>query len=156
MQAVLFRVLMLVMLLLPATGFAKTSLALFNLSPASIDAIGLDGDLLFSMRKELERSQTYQILSRRQMEEGLYRIGGAQVADTQKVIEYGNSLGINFILTGTIDIKRATIIVDFKLVDVSNGREAAIWQESFQTQGELVTRAPEIVDSLERRIRRAI
>ena len=75
---------------LPTTTFAKTSLALFNLSPASIDAIGLDGDLLFSMRKELERSQTYQLLSRRQMEEGLYRIGGAQVADTQKIIQYGN------------------------------------------------------------------
>ena len=78
MQAVIFRVVVLVMLLLPTTTFAKTSLALFNLSPASIDAIGLDGDLLFSMRKELERSQTYQLLSRRQMEEGLYRIGGAQ------------------------------------------------------------------------------
>lgn len=156
MQAVFLRVVVLVMLILPAAAYAKTSLALFNLSPASIDAIGLDGDLLFSMRKELERSQTYQILSRRQMEEGLYRIGGAQIADTEKVIEYGNGLGINFILTGTIDIKRATIIVDFKLIDVSNGREAAIWQESFQTQGELVSRAPEIVESLERRIRRAL
>ncbi len=156
MQAVIFRVVVLVMLLLPTTTFAKTSLALFNLSPASIDAIGLDGDLLFSMRKELERSQTYQLLSRRQMEEGLYRIGGAQVADTQKIIQYGNGLGVNFILSGSIDIKRATIIVDFKLIDVSNSREAAIWQESFQTQGELVTRAPEIVESLERRIRRAL
>ena len=141
---------------LPVAANAKTSLALFNLSPASIDAIGLDGDLLFSMRKELERSQTYQILSRRQMEEGLYRIGGAQVADTQKIIQYGNGLGVNFILSGSIDIQRATIIVDFKLIDVSNGREAAIWQESFQTQGELVTRAPKIVESLERRIRRAV
>ena len=156
MQAVIFRAVVVVMLLLPSTVFAKTSLALFNLSPASIDAIGLDGDLLFSMRKELERSQTYQLLSRRQMEEGLYRIGGAQVADTQKIIEYGNGLGVNFILSGSIDIKRATIIVDFKLIDVSNSREAAIWQESFQTQGELVTRAPEIVESLERRIRRAL
>lgn len=156
MQAVIFRAVVMVMLLLPSTVFAKTSLALFNLSPASIDAIGLDGDLLFSMRKELERSQTYQLLSRRQMEEGLYRIGGAQVADTQKIIEYGNGLGVNFILSGSIDIKRATIIVDFKLIDVSNSREAAIWQESFQTQGELVTRAPEIVESLERRIRRAL
>ena len=114
MQAVIYRVVVLVMLLLPTTTFAKTSLALFNLSPASIDAIGLDGDLLFSMRKELERSQTYQLLSRRQMEEGLYRIGGAQVADTQKIIQYGNGLGVNFILSGSIDIKRATgILIDF-------------------------------------------
>ncbi|GGF79562.1 fibronectin type III domain-containing protein [Alteromonas lipolytica] len=155
MHAVMLRIVVLVMLILPAATQAKTSLALFNLSPASIDAIGLDGDLLFSMRKELERSQTYQLLSRRQMEEGLYRIGGAQVADTQKIIEYGNGLGVNFVLSGSIDIKRATIIVDFKLIDVSNGREAAIWQESFQTKGELVSKAPEIVKSLERRIRRA-
>ena len=155
MRGVVNRLLVLVMLCIPAVVQGKTSLALFNLTPASIDAIGLDGDLLFSMRKELERTQTYQLLSRRQMEEGLYRIGGAQVADTDQVISYGNDLGVNFILTGTIDIKRATIIVDFKLVDVSNSREAAIWQESFLTQGELVSRASEIVASLERRIRKA-
>ncbi|MFS1701970.1 hypothetical protein [Alteromonas sp. AMM-1] len=155
MRRVINRLLVLVMLCIPAVVQGKTSLALFNLTPASIDAIGLDGDLLFSMRKELERTQTYQLLSRRQMEEGLYRIGGAQVADTDKVITYGNDLGVNFILTGTIDIKRATIIVDFKLVDVSNSREASIWQESFLTQGELVSRAAEIVESLERRIRKA-
>ena len=114
MRGVVNRLLVLVMLCIPAVVQGKTSLALFNLTPASIDAIGLDGDLLFSMRKELERTQTYQLLSRRQMEEGLYRIGGAQVADTEQVISYGNDLGVNFILTGTIDIKRATIIVDFK------------------------------------------
>lgn len=152
---VVFGLLVLVVLCTSAKVESKTSLALFNLTPASIDAIGLDGDLLFSVRKELERSQTYQLISRRQMEEGLYRLGGAQVADTDKVIEYGNGLGINFILTGYIDIRRATIVVDFKLVDVSNYREAAIWQESFQTQSELVSRAPEIVASLERRIRNA-
>ncbi len=155
MRGVINRLLLLAVLCIPAVVQGKTSLALFNLTPASIDAIGLDGNLLFSMRKELERTQTYQLLSRRQMEEGLYRIGGAQVADTDLVISYGNDLGVNFILTGTIDIKRATIIVDFKLVDVSNSREAAIWQESFLTQGELVSRASEIVASLERRIRKA-
>lgn len=156
MRAVLIGLVVLVVVFTPAFAQGKTSLALFNLTPASIDAIGLDGDLLFSMRKELERSETYQLLSRRQMEEGLYRLGGAQVSDTDKVITYGNGLGVNFILTGTIDIQRATIIVDFKLVDVQNSREAAIWRESFRTQGELVSRAPELVSSLERRIRRAL
>ena len=98
MRGVVNRLLVLVMLCIPAVVQGKTSLALFNLTPASIDAIGLDGDLLFSMRKELERTQTYQLLSRRQMEEGLYRIGGAQVADTDQVISYGNDLGVNSFL----------------------------------------------------------
>lgn len=137
---------------LPVSGQGEISLALFNLTPESIDAIGLDGDLLFSMRQTLERSDVIELMSRRRMEEGLYRIDGAQVADTSLVIEYGEGLGVNYILTGTVDTDRSTIIVNFALVDIANRTEAATWQETFLSQSELVSRAPEIAASLENRI----
>lgn len=144
----------LALLLFSANAFsqAKISIALFNLTPKSIEAIGLDGDLLFTMRQEMERSNVFQLLSRREMEDGLYRIDGAQVADTTLVAKYGGGLGVNFVLTGNVDLVRSTIVVDFILVDVLRGVEASAWRESFRTQGELVSRAPEIAQSLERRV----
>lgn len=155
MRAVVVGFLMLILASMPAFGQSKISIALFNLTPKSIDAIGVDGDLLFTMRQEMERSEAFQLMSRRQMEEGLYRIDGAQVSQTDLVVKYGSGLGVNFILTGTIDIVRSTIVVDFTLVDVVRGVEASSWRESFRTQGELVTKAPAIAQSLEQRVKDA-
>lgn len=131
---------------------SKISLALFNLTPESIDAIGMDGDLLFSMRQELERSSVLQLMSRRQMEEGLYRINGSQVSDTSSVITFGAGLGVNYILTGTMNVVPGTIQVKFKLVDVVNRTEVDNWQETFKTNIELVSKAASIARKLEQKL----
>ena len=132
-------------------GYAQTkiSMALFNLTPESIDAIGMDGDLLFSIRQELEKSSVVALMSRRQMEEGLYRINGSQVSDTAEVVTYGKGLGVNYILTGSMNVVPGSIDVNFKLVDAVNGVEAAKWRESFKTNLELVSKAAAIARKIE-------
>lgn len=55
MCGVVNRLFVLVMLCILVVVQGKISLVLFNLMLVSIDVIGLDGDLLFLMCKELER-----------------------------------------------------------------------------------------------------
>ena len=138
-----------------ANGQARKSLALFSLTAESIEAIGIDGDLLFTMREELGRADDFQLLSRREMEEGLYRINGAQVSDPGLVVQYGRGLGVNYVLTGSVNVERSAIVVNFLLVDVNHEIIADRWQERFSTKNELVTRAPAIASSLLGRIQRA-
>lgn len=118
-------------------GQSKNTIALFNLTPISIGTIGLDGDLLFGLRSELGMSSSLAVIPRRQMEEDLYRIGGAQVADTLTVVKYGREIGADYVFTGTIDEEGGRIVGAFKLVDVVRGTDAATWTEYFSDSSKI-------------------
>ena len=127
----------------------RSSIALFNLTPISMDAIGADADLLFSLETELDKSQSISVMSRRDMEAILYRIGGAQVADTNKVMSYGLELGVNFVLTGEIDKTGSLVTVNIKLIDISNNRVSQTWQESYNGRGDILQRSKQLAKEIE-------
>jgi len=145
------KIVLIVFLILSKITFADTrsSLALFNLTPISMDAIGADADLLFSLETELDKSQSISVMSRRDMEATLYRIGGAQVADTNKVMAYGLELGVNFVLTGDIDKTGSLVSVNLKLVDISNNRVSQTWTESYNGRGDILQRSKQLAKAIE-------
>lgn len=132
-----------------AIADTRSSIALFNLTPISMDAIGADADLLFSLETELDKSQSISVMSRRDMEAILYRIGGAQVADTNKVMSYGLELGVNFVLTGEIDKTGSLVTVNIKLIDISNNRVSQTWQESYNGRGDILQRSKQLAKAIE-------
>jgi len=145
------KIVLIVFLILSKITLADTrsSLALFNLTPISMDAIGADADLLFSLETELDKSQSISVMSRRDMEAILYRIGGAQVADTNKVMAYGLELGVNFVLTGDIDKTGSLVTVNIKLVDISNNRVSQTWRESYNGRGDILQRSKQLAKAIE-------
>jgi hypothetical protein len=109
---------------------SANSIALFNLRPISMDAIGADADLLYSLEVELGKSSEISVLSRRDIEAVLHRIGGAQVSDTNLVIAYGQEMGVSFILTGDVDKIGSSMKVNINLIDIIGGRVVKTWKES--------------------------
>lgn len=153
MSKSLFSLFLLLILSLPSQAQNRINIAMFSLTPTSIDAIALDGDLLFSIRQEMERDQaTFQLMSRREMEEALYRLNGSQVSEVDKVVKYGAGLGVNYVLTGTIDLVRGAIEVNFLLIDVIGGKEVSNWRETFRGKNEMVSKAPQITQDIKTKI----
>jgi len=106
-----------------------------------MDAIGADADLLYSLEVELGKFAGISVLSRRDIEAVLHRIGGAQVSDINLVIAYGQEMGVNFILTGDVDKLGSSMKVNINLIDIIGGRVVKTWQESYTGRGDVLQRA---------------
>lgn len=128
------------------------SIALFNLRPISMDAIGADADLLYSLELELGKSPEISVLSRRDIEAVLHRIGGAQVSDTNLVIAYGQEMGVSFILTGDVDKLGSSMKVNINLIDIIGGRVVKSWQENYTGRGDVLQRSIEFAADIRNEI----
>ena len=109
----------------------KNTLAIFNLRPANIDAMGYGGDILFSLISALEQEKQVEVMPRRQMEAVLDQEGLVQGSDPEQVIAAGRALGIKFILYGEVSKEGAAITSDLFLMDVQSGLIVHSWKESF-------------------------
>ncbi len=137
---------------LSAIAESANSIALFNLRPISMDAIGADADLLYSLEVELGKSSEISVLSRRDIEAVLHRIGGAQVSDTNLVIAYGQEMGVSFILTGDVDKIGSSMKVNINLIDIIGGRVVKTWQESYTGRGDVLQRANPLAEDIKKEI----
>jgi len=137
---------------LMAIASSVNSIALFNLRPVSMDAIGADADLLYSLELELGKSSEISGLSRRDIEAVLHRIGGAQVSDTNLVIAYGQEMGVSFILTGDVDKLGSSMKVNINLIDIIGGRVVKSWQESYTGRGDVLQRSIEFAADIRNEI----
>jgi fibronectin type 3 domain-containing protein/TolB-like protein len=137
---------------LSAIAGSVNSIALFNLRPISMDAIGADADLLYSLEVELGKSSEISVLSRRDIEAVLHRIGGAQVSDTNLVIAYGQEMGVSFILTGDVDKLGSSMKVNINLIDIIGGRVVKTWQETYTGRGDVLQRATPLAEDIKNSI----
>ena len=135
-----------------ATAESVNSIALFNLRPVSMDAIGADADLLYSLEVEFEKSSQLSVMSRRDIEAVLHRIGGAQVSDTNLVIVYGQEMGVGFILTGDVDKTGSSMKVNLNLVDIVGGRVVKVWQENYTGRGDVLQGSKSLAEEIKQSI----
>lgn len=117
-----------------------------------MDAIGADADLLYSLEVELGKSAGISVLSRRDIEAVLHRIGGAQVSDTNLVIAYGQEMGVSFILTGDVDKMGSSMKVNINLIDIIGGRVVKTWRESYTGRGDVLQRATAFAEDIKQQI----
>lgn len=102
----------------PAAGQSQDSLAIFNLTPTNMEAMGYNGEILGVLIQTLEQEKKIEIMPRRAMEDALFDAGLVQSNDPAVVAEAGKVLGINFILFGQVTKKDASIRAELKLMDV--------------------------------------
>jgi fibronectin type 3 domain-containing protein len=124
------------------------SLAIFNLRPTNIDAMGYDAEIIFTLISALERDNTIELMPRRQMEDSLFQAGMIQGGDPQTIARAGKVLGINYILFGDVTKKGAQISTQFKLLDVQNKRVIKTWDKAFSGHESILEGIPAFAKEL--------
>ena len=143
-----------VVLLAGQSGAAgEPLLALFNLRPLSLDALGYDGEILYSIVSGLDKKDSVRLIPRREMEDQLSRAELSQSDNLGTVLRAGKILGVDFILAGEVDKKGNRIIASFKLVDIDRKKVAKTWKESFDGHSEIVSKGGRIADVIMKGIR---
>lgn len=129
-------------------GAAQNALAIFNLTPTNMEAMGYDGEILYALISALESQKTIELMSRRDMEEILFQAGLVQGGGTAAVAEAGKALGINFILFGSVTKKAGRILATLKLMDVENKRLIKTWNKSFAGREAILNEIPKFAAEL--------
>jgi fibronectin type 3 domain-containing protein len=124
------------------------TLAIFNLRPTNIDAMGYSGDILFSVVSAIEKEKRIQLMPRRQIEEVLFQEGMVQSDKPDQVIKAGAALGINFILFGQVTKSGASINTDLHLMDIQQQTVTRSWSESFVGREAITAWVPGFADEL--------
>jgi fibronectin type 3 domain-containing protein/TolB-like protein len=129
-------------------GAAQNALAIFNLTPTNMEAMGYDGEILYALISALERQKTIELMSRRDMEKVLFQAGLVQGGDTASVAKAGKALGISFILFGSVTKKAGRILATLKLMDVENKRLIKTWNKSFAGREAILNEIPKFAGEL--------
>ncbi len=127
---------------------ARNALAIFNLTPTNMEAMGYDGEILYALISALERQKTISLMSRRDMEEILFQAGLVQGGGTASVAKAGKALGINFILFGSVTKKAGRILATLKLMDVKNQQLIKTWNKSFAGREAILNEIPKFAGEL--------
>ncbi|MFH1993904.1 MAG: hypothetical protein ABIK98_16110 [Pseudomonadota bacterium] len=127
---------------------ARNALAIFNLTPTNMEAMGYDGEILYALLSALEREKTIELMPRREMEEILFHAGLVQGGDLESIAKAGKALGINFVLFGNVTKKAGPILAQLKLMDVQNKRLIKTWDKSFAGREAILNEIPAFAKEL--------
>ena len=120
----------------------QDALAIFNLTPTNMEAMGYDGEILYALISVLERDKSIELMPRREMEEILFHKGLVQGGDTESIAKAGKILGINFVLYGSVTKKAGRILATLKLMDVQQKRLIKTWDKSFAGRENILEETP--------------
>jgi len=132
----------------PAAGQSQDSLAIFNLTPTNMEAMGYNGEILGVLIQTLEQEKKIEIMPRRAMEDALFDAGLVQSNDPAVVAEAGKVLGINFILFGQVTKKGASIRAELKLMDVQKQDVMKTWKRKFASREAIAAKVPDFAHDL--------
>lgn len=120
----------------------QDALAIFNLTPTNMEAMGYDGEILYALISVLEREKTIELMPRREMEERLFQAGLVQGGDLESIVKAGKTLGINFVLFGNVTKKAGRILATLKLMDVQQKRLIKTWDKRFAGRDSILEQMP--------------
>ncbi len=132
----------------PLASGGQDSLAIFNLTPTNMEAMGYNGEILGVLIQALEQEKKIDIMPRRSMEEALRNAGLVQSNDPDVVTQAGKVLGINFILFGQVTKTGASINAEIKLMDVQKQDVMKTWKRKFSGREAIADRIPEFARDL--------
>ena len=136
-----------------ARGANKPILAIFNLRPLSMDAMGYDGEILYSIICALDQSDEIRLMPRREIEQQLLQANLTQSDNISSVIRAGKSLGVAYILSGQVDKNDSSVTASFNLVNIASKKIVKSWKKSFNGHSEITNQGPKIARSIVRSIR---
>lgn len=126
----------------------QDSLAIFNLTPTNMEAMGYNGEILGVMIQTIEQEKKIEIMSRREMEAALFGAGMVQSNDPTAVARAGKILGIDFVLFGQVTKKGASINAEIKLMDVQKQDILKTWKRKFSSREAIADKIPDFVRDL--------
>ncbi len=141
-------VMLCLMLTVPLASGGQDSLAIFNLTPTNMEAMGYNGEILGVLIQALEQEKKIEIMSRRAMEDALYNAGLVQSSDPDMAARAGKVLGINFILFGKVTKTGASINAELKLMDVQKQDILKTWKRKFSSREAIADKIPDFARSL--------
>jgi len=131
----------------PAFG-DQESLAIFNLTPTNMEAMGYNGEILGVLIQSLEQEKKIQIMPRRAMEDALFNAGLVQSNDQEVVAQAGKVLGVHFILFGQVTKNGAAIRAEIKLMNVQKQDIMKTWKRKFASREAIAARVPDFARDL--------
>jgi fibronectin type 3 domain-containing protein len=127
----------------------KNVVAIFNLRPTNIEAMDYSGDILYTLVSALSQEDSIEVMSRREMEESLFRGGLAQGDNPKQVIKAGNALGVNYVLFGNVTAKGGQVRAELKLMNVPNKRVIDTWLPMFSGREAIQSEIASLVKAIE-------
>lgn len=129
---------------------AETSLAIVQLRPANIDAVGFDSDFTLAMRSAMEKDESLRLISRRDMEDELRRQGVIQDDKPQTAIRVGQVLSVPYVIIGTVKKQQFAYSVDVSVIDVLAQARIERIAITLDNRNELEIKAQETVAKITR------
>lgn len=126
----------------------KNALAIFNLRPTNIEAMGYNGDILYALISALERDKAVELMPRREMEEILFHAGLVQGDDPEQVQKIGRILNINYVLFGNVTKQGEEIRASLKLMDIEKGSVIGTWSPRFSGRKAILSGITSIINEL--------
>jgi fibronectin type 3 domain-containing protein len=116
------------------------TLAIFNLRPTDMAAMGFDGDIVYALTSAMETQDAVALMSRREMEDQLFQKGLVQGDNPDLVLQAGKVLNAEFIVFGQVSKQGATISARLKLMDIGRGSVIKTWTPTFSGREDLLAK----------------
>jgi fibronectin type 3 domain-containing protein/TolB-like protein len=128
------------------------SVAVFQFSAGSFEAVGLEKALAYSVRNELRKYDGILLTNQRSMEVELNRNEIAQTFDSAQAIMAGQVLGVNYVVLGTVDRLGSQIVANIQLVSSESQTVLGDWTYRYRNEQEISNRAAKLGDEITTKI----
>ncbi|MFW5487071.1 MAG: hypothetical protein ACNI3A_01365 [Desulfovibrio sp.] len=133
----------------PVEAASTPLLAIFNLRPLNIEAIGYDGEILYSLITDLEGKHSLRTMPRREMEERLYEEGLSQSDTSSRVLAAGQKLGLDYVVFGNVSKTGGQVKAKISLLGVRQRQVLGTWSPTFSSNKEIAKATKQLADQIE-------
>jgi fibronectin type 3 domain-containing protein/TolB-like protein len=120
------------------------SVAVFQFTAGSFSAVGLEKELVYSVRNELRKQPDIILINQREMEVELNRNEIVQAFDSSLAISAGQALAVNYVVLGKVDRNANQIVANLQLVSTASQSILGDWVYRYRNQQEIAARAAEL------------
>jgi len=104
----------------PAVGEQIHNIAIYNFTAKTVEAVELTGPIDAALRSVLSKRGNIQLISRRAMEDKLRRLSGESSDQLASIVRSGSSLGVDYVISGSVSATGALVKLEYGLYDVKN------------------------------------
>ncbi|MFQ3189343.1 MAG: fibronectin type 3 domain-containing protein [Paraglaciecola sp.] len=120
------------------------SVAVFQFTAGSFSAVGIEKELVYTVRNELRKQPNILLINQRVMEVELSRNEIVQAFDSALAISAGQVLAVNYVVLGKVDRNASHIEANLQLVSTASQSILGDWVYRYRNKQEIASRASEL------------
>ncbi|MFT5577281.1 MAG: fibronectin type 3 domain-containing protein/TolB-like protein [Paraglaciecola psychrophila] len=97
------------------------NIAIYNFTAKTIEAVEITGPIDSALRSVFSKRGNIEVISRRAMEDKLKRLNVESSDQLASIVRSGSSLGVDYVIAGSISANGAHVQLEYGLYDVKNG-----------------------------------